>query len=151
MTKIGINHNLTKASLIMLIGFTGIINLLSCTESENNNIPLVEVNFQININDPAYLDLQTIGGAVEAFGGSRGIILYRLSENEIKAYDRHCTFQPSNTCALVSIDLNRFTASDNCCGSVFLLSDGSVSSPPAAFPLKSYQTFFDGTFLSVTN
>ena len=150
MAKIGISKNLTKASAIT-VGLFVFLTMLACNDSENNNIPLVEVNFQLNINDPAYLELQTIGGAVEIFGGSRGIILYRSSENEIRAYDRHCTFQPSSTCALVSIDPNRFTGSDNCCGSIFLLTDGSVSSPPATFPLKSYQTIFDGTFLSVTN
>lgn len=128
-----------------------IIFSISCKKEQNNNIPLVEVNFRININDPDYLKLKNIGGAIEVSGGSRGIILYRLSADEIKAYDRHCTFQPSSTCALVSIDINNITATDPCCSSSFSLTNGSVTNPPAAAPLKTYNTQFDGTFLTVTN
>ena len=124
---------------------------ISCKKEENNNIPLVEVNFVINLNDPEYIKLKNPGGAIEVTGGSRGIILYRLSQDEIKAYDRHCTFQPSSTCALVSIDPNNITATDPCCNSSFSLTNGTVTNPPAAAPLKEYNTTFDGTFLSVTN
>ncbi len=128
-----------------------IIFSLGCKEEENNNIPLVEVNFIVNINDPDYLALKNIGGAIEVSGGSRGIILYRLTTDIIKAYDRHCTFEPSNTCALVSLDINNITASDLCCSSAFILTDGTVTTPPAITPLKQYNTLFDGTFLTVSN
>lgn len=125
----------------------------SCKDDNrnNSNIPLVEVNFAIPINDPAYLNLQTPGGWEYISGGSRGIIIYRVSQDEFKAYDRHCTFQPSSTCAIVSVDANNITASDNCCGSSFILTDGSVTKPPANFPLKQYNTSFDGTIIYVTN
>lgn len=111
----------------------------------------MEVDFYIQINDPSYINLKTVGGWEYLSGGSRGIILYRKSQNEFMAYDRHCTFQPSNTCAIVSVDANNITASDDCCGSSFMLTDGSVTKPPAAFPLKSYNTSFDGTVVHVYN
>ena len=120
-------------------------------DKENNNVPLVEVNFTIAVDDPAYINLKTIGGWEYLSGGSRGIIVYRTSQTEFKAYDRHCTFQPSETCALVSVDPNNLTATDDCCGSSFLLTDGTVSKPPASVPLKEYNTFFDGIQLRVTN
>tara|TARA_B110000046_G_scaffold48630_1_gene53937 strand:- start:53116 stop:53562 length:447 start_codon:yes stop_codon:yes gene_type:complete len=134
--------------------FVALITLLSfpsCNPDQVTNIPLVQVNFQYNINLPQYIELQTIGGSVEVFGGSRGIILYRSSSYEIKAYDRHCTFEPSNTCGLVSSDVNRFTATDNCCGSSFLLSNGAVSNPPALLPLKEYTAIFNDPILTITN
>jgi nitrite reductase/ring-hydroxylating ferredoxin subunit len=109
------------------------------------------VNFTIAVDDPAYINLKTIGGWEYLSGGSRGIIVYRTSQTEFKAYDRHCTFQPSETCALVSVDPNNLTATDDCCGSSFLLTDGTVSKPPASVPLKEYNTFFDGIQLRVTN
>ena len=149
MTKITILLEFKKkitVACITLALFSG------CNDDEgNNNIPLVEVNIQINVNDPQFINLQTVGGWVEVSGGSRGIILYRLSGGEIKAYDRHCTFEPSNTCAIVSVDATNITATDLCCGSSFLLNNGSVSKPPASQPLKEYNTTFDGTFLAVTN
>ena len=101
---------------LLFVVFITLLFFPACNSDEATNIPLVQVNFQYNINLPEYIELQTIGGSVEVFGGSRGIILYRVSSDEIKAYDRHCTFEPSNTCGLVSVDQNRFTATDNCCG-----------------------------------
>jgi nitrite reductase/ring-hydroxylating ferredoxin subunit len=123
----------------------------TCKDDENNNIPLVEVNFSINIDNPEYIDLKTVGGWVEVSGGSRGIILYRANQDEIKAYDRHCTFQPSSTCALVSVDINNITASDQCCGSTFSIVNGSVTNPPASVSLKNYGTRLDGNVLFVFN
>ncbi len=140
-----------KYFIPILVFFMICLILTGCNDEENNNIPLVEVYFDININDPKYINLQTIGGWEYLTGGSRGIILYRKSTDVFMAYDRHCTFQPSNTCSLVSVDGTNFSASDICCGSSFLLDNGSVSKPPAAFPLKQYNTFFDGTTLSVRN
>jgi len=148
VTKIVILHRFS--TFICVVCFT-VVFFSSCQDDENNNIPLVQVNFQYNINDPEYLNLQTIGGWVEVFGGSRGIILYRVSENEIKAYDRHCTFQPSNTCGLVSVDATNITATDICCGSSFLMITGDVSKPPASVPLKSYTSIFSDPLLTVTN
>lgn len=123
----------------------------SCKDEENNNIPLTEVNIFIQLDDPDYIRLKTVGGWEYISGGSRGIIVFRNSQNQFKAYDRHCTFQPSSTCALVSVDANNITASDDCCGSSFLLTNGSVSKPPASTGLKEYNTFFDGTVLRITN
>ena len=148
MTKIKLR---TGISLFFIIFFMTNA-FVSCKDDDRNgNIPLVEVYFQINLDDPDYIQLKNICGWEYINGGSRGIILYRLSNEEIKAYDRHCTFQPSSTCALVSVDATNFTASDVCCGSSFLLNNGSVSNPPATFPLKEYNTNFDGTNLIVSN
>jgi nitrite reductase/ring-hydroxylating ferredoxin subunit len=146
---------LLKKFLTVLTFLFCSLNLLftvACKDdNRNNNIPLVEVNFAIQVNDPAYLNLQTVGGWEYISGGSRGIILFRASQDEFKAYDRHCTFQPSSTCAIVSVDANNITASDNCCGSTFILTDGSVTKPPANFPLKQYNTSFDGSIIYVSN
>lgn len=137
--------------LLKIVFLISIILTLSCQDEENNNIPAAEVNLIIQLNDPEFINLQTIGGWEYIIGGSRGIILVRISQNEFKAYDRHCTFQPSNTCALVSVDANNITATDDCCSSSFLLLDGSVSKPPASVPLKSYPTIFDGSAIIITN
>jgi nitrite reductase/ring-hydroxylating ferredoxin subunit len=143
----------SKKSLLLLIIACLLLQMLSSCrdDDENSNIPLVEVNFTLIVDDPAYLNLKNVGGWVYVSGGSRGIILYRANNEEIRAYDRHCTFQPSNTCALVSVDANNITASDDCCGSSFILTDGTVSNPPAVQPLKQYSTDFDGTTLRVFN
>lgn len=125
---------------------------LACSkDDDNSNIPLVSVNYYIHVNDPAYNAVTVPGGWMYLNGGSRGIILYRASNDQFKAYDRHCTFQPTSTCALVSVETNNITAFDDCCGSKFLLTDGSVTKNPANLPLKQYQTTFDGSVLHVYN
>ena len=91
------------------------------------------------------------GGWTYINGGSRGIIIYRASNDVFKAYDRHCTFDSSNSCALVSVEVNNITGFDDCCGSKFILTDGSVTQGPANLPLKQYQTSFDGNELRIFN
>jgi nitrite reductase/ring-hydroxylating ferredoxin subunit len=148
MTKINI---LVRKNQLLQVTFAALMLFFSCDSDENSNIPLVQVNYQYNINLPQFLNLQTVGGSVEVNGGSRGILLYRSSSDEIKALDRHCTFQPSNTCGLISADPNRFTATDNCCGSSFLMNSGDVSKPPASVPLKQYNVIFNDPILTITN
>ena len=84
-------------------------------------------------------------------GGSRGIIIYRVSNEEFRAFDRHCTYDSGNSCALVSVDATNITGVDECCGSTFILTDGSVTQGPASLPLKQYQTSYDGAVLRVFN
>lgn len=137
-------NNLTMKKCQLLVIFCALFFLLACSDNnENNNIPLVPVDFVVQLNDPDFIKLKTIGEWVYVTGGSRGIILYRLDATTIKAYDRHCTFQPSNSCALVAVDPTGNSATDDCCGSTFLLLNGSVSRPPATIPLKQYNTSLD--------
>jgi nitrite reductase/ring-hydroxylating ferredoxin subunit len=131
--------------LFIIILFTG------CSKNDNSNIPLVPVNLNIHVNDPAYITITVTGGWTYVNGGSRGIIIYRLSNDKFKAYDRHCTYDSSNSCALVSVDLSNITGLDDCCGSKFILTDGSVTNGPASLPLKQYQTSFDGSTLRIFN
>lgn len=124
---------------------------LTCKNDDNANIPLVSVNYYIHTNDPAYIEVAAPGGWMYLNGGSRGIILYRVSNDLFRAFDRHCTFNPTSTCALVSVETNNITGFDDCCGSKFLITDGSVTQGPANLPLKEYQTTFDGSILHIYN
>ena len=122
----------------------------SCKD-EDEYIPLVRVDLIIYTNDPSFNEISVPGTWTYVNGGSRGIIIYRVSNSEFKAYDRHCTYDSRNSCALVSVDATNITATDNCCDSEFLLVDGSVIKNPASLPLKQYQTSFDGAVLRIYN
>ena len=124
---------------------------LGCKKDENSNIPLVSVNVTINANNPAYNPIAVPGGWMYINGGSRGIIIYRTSNESFNAYDRHCTYDSGNSCALVSVDASNIIGLDDCCDSKFLLADGSVTQGAANLPLKQYQTSFDGSVLRITN
>ena len=138
-----------KLFFIIIISF--FLVLTGCTKDNNSGIPLVSVNIYINSNNPEFINLNAVGGWIYIIGGSRGIIVYKASNNEFKAYDRHCTYDPTNTCALVSVEVNNITGLDDCCGSKFLLPDGSVTQGPANLPLKQYTTSFDGSVLHISN
>lgn len=127
--------------------------LSSCNKDGNNNsgIPYVQVAIDIYPANPQYIDLNVIGGWLYITGGSRGIIIYRFSQDEFYAYDRHCTYQPQNSCGKVRMDTDNITLLDTCCGSKFIIVDGSVIQGPAGLPLQRYQTYYDGTTLHITN
>jgi len=122
-----------------------------CKKDNQDEIPYAYVNFYINLNSTQYIDLNNIGGYAYLTGGVRGIIIYRRSVDEFKAYERNCPYQPYNTCATINVDPSAIMAIDTCCGSQFLLLDGSIIQGPSTNLLKQYRTSFDGTTLHVFN
>ncbi|MCB9169634.1 MAG: hypothetical protein H6597_00175 [Flavobacteriales bacterium] len=136
---------------LLVIGMLGIALLFACRKDEQGGVPYTQVDFTINVNNPAYVDIQVPGGWLYLTGGSQGILVYRKSQDEFMAYDRHCPYQPANDCR-VSVDSTEVIARDaDCCGSAFLILDGSVTQGPAATCLQQYHTLFNGTSLRIYN
>lgn len=125
--------------------------LYSCKKQSDNNVPTTLVDIYMYTNNPSFVNLSAVGGYVYITGGVRGILLYRKSNTEIMAYERNCTYQPTQPCATVVVDNTHILAVDTCCHSKFSIYDGSVTQGPAAAPLKTYQTTFDGNTLHVFN
>lgn len=128
-----------------------IILFSNCNKDSNRNIPFVPVNIVMQTTDPQFIGLNAVNSWIYLVGGSRGIIVFKVSNEQFRAFDRHCTFQPENSCALVSVETNNITGLDDCCGSRFLITDGSVLNGPAVVPLKEYNTSFDGVTLRIFN
>ena len=137
-------RNISVAMILM-----GMI-LFSC-KKESDTIPLVEVNLVIYPNDPQYINLQIVSGWEYITGGSRGLLVYRYGQDEFRAYDRHCTYNPLDECGKVEVDSSNIIVTDLCCGSEFSIIDGIVIKEPAVVPLKQYQTTFDGNALRIFN
>ncbi len=126
--------------------------LLSCNKQGNSDgIPYVQVNIQLYTSDPTFFNLTTVGGWEYINGGSKGIIVYRNGIDEFKAFDRHCSYLPQESCSRVFIDSSNIMAVDTCCGSQFIITDGLVTNGPAVQGLKEYQTSYDGNRLLITN
>lgn len=139
-----------KLSVFLTIGLI-LMNVTSCDRSNPSGIPFVPVNFQLVVSNPDFSPLLAVGGHVTIGGGSRGIIVYRFSPEEFRAYDRHCTFQIDEICQ-VSVDQSGIIAVDTeCCDSHFLLVDGAPIEGPANIGLHQYNTAFDGNTLSIFN
>lgn len=128
-----------------------VVSSLCCKKENNRRIPYVPVNAVLYISDPVFNRLNVVGGWVYINGGSRGIIVYRRGLDDFIAYDRHCTFEPENSCGRVSVNQTQVQATDSCCGSEFILTDGSPTKGPANIPLQDYLTSFDGLRVSISN
>jgi nitrite reductase/ring-hydroxylating ferredoxin subunit len=127
------------------------LNLLlgSCRKDNvTNRVPYVYVNFLLYPNS---LDYIPTGGWVYSTGGYRGIVIYRMTEDQFFAYDRCCPYDPENIHARVIIESTGITVVDTVCGSRFLLTDGYPFKGPSRSPLLQYRTSFDGERLSIFN
>lgn len=120
------------------------------TSVEQSPIPDVPVQLEVNLNDIDNVALKQIGGYIYLLGGVRGIILRRESQDIYRAFDRNCTFQPMDSCAVVSFHSSGFYLEDTCCGSTFDLS-GYPTAGPAQYPLKEYHISQAGDILFITN
>ncbi len=140
-----------NTKLFFLIIFLSVI-FIKCDKNNNDVVPNVYVNFTIYINEPDYSELNAIGNSVMVTGGAKGIIIYRNSLNEFFAYDRCCTYKPSEKNEYVQLlEQGSPIVVDSTCGSKFNLVDGSVINGPAVLPLKKYNTTFDGNGVHVYN
>ena len=121
------------------------------TNKSSSAIPQVAVNITLYASDPIFAkQLNVVTGYAYLSGGSRGILVYRKSNEEFMAYDRHCPYMPTNACGIIIVK-SGFDLIDTCCGSKFFITDGTVSKGPTTLPLEQYQTSFDGTKLLISN
>lgn len=137
-------------SRLLLLVLSSMV-LFACKREEPGGVPLTRVEISININNPSYADLAVPGGWLYLTGGSMGLLVYRNSSDQFTAMDRHCPYQAAERCR-VFVDDTEILAHDSlCCGSKFLIVDGSVTQGPSALPLKRYNTSFNGTVLRIYN
>lgn len=119
-------------------------------KKDKEGVPEVYVDVYLYASDPAFSPLNATSGYIYLAGGSKGILVFRKSQTEFMAYDRHCTYKVPDGDA-VTVDVSGLQATDSKCSSKFLLTDGSANQGPAINPLKRYQTAFDGTVLHIYN
>ena len=129
-----------------------ILLLSGCNRAnEQHQIPNVVVNEYMFTTEPAFNDISYVGGWTYISGGSKGIILFRAGQNEIKAYDRHTPFNPREACAIVSVLKNNVLAEDSCSGTTYSLYDGFPQEGPGELPLQQYRAEITGNELRVYN
>lgn len=144
--KKGIRNKIYLVASILICFY-----LIPSCKKDDKTVPNSSVDIYIYTSEPSFLALNAVGGWVYITGGSKGIIVYRKSNTEFTALDRHCTYLPNTACSRVSVDSSNIIAVDTCCGSKFLITDGSVQNGPASMALKQYATSFDGSVLHIYN
>lgn len=129
--------------LLVFLAFFYLALFQACDKDREHPVPYVFVDFDFNI---IHYNLNSPGLSHQfsqaESGGYQGIIVYRLSMDEFRAFDRACPCNPHHCIVSIHPDDQVF-ASDPCCGSTFLLLDGSVVEGDAQFPLKQYQAIFN--------
>lgn len=133
---------------ILACNVSVLLFFLSCDGGEHP-VPNVPVNIIVNTDLPLYQSLKVTGGWSYVDGGSKGIVLYNHFD-DIIALDRHSTINSSNPCARVFINPeNQFELIDTCSNVVYSVITGVVTEGAAEFPLRSYNTTWDGN-LNIT-
>jgi hypothetical protein len=120
---------------------------------QSNVVPNVSVYFQIQLSNPTYSPLRSIGSAVSIAGyGVSGVIVANTAVNGYVAYDRCSAYEPEKRCA-VTIDDNKLLVTDPCSGAKWLLQDGTPNKAPAVRSLKPYNVYIDPSrnYLTVSN
>lgn len=128
---------------------------VSCFNEDDDVVPWVKVKVQINTLDAKYIDLQSPTGRViiknEGYGGN-GIIVYHTFDNNYNAFDCTCTYEVSDTCAVVLDEGNIAGAVCPVCGSKFeLINCGMPTSGKARHSLKSYRVSYHEPHLIIFN
>ncbi len=136
----------------LLLLFVFVFFIPQCKkESQQNEIPVVAVNIAINPNSTEYLSLNTVNGWVYLTGGYEGIIVFRSSTNGFMAYERACPYDWSKATARLVVASSGITTVCPSCNSKFILLDGSPYSGPSTYPMKQYETTYNGSTLYIYN
>ncbi|GIV36511.1 MAG: hypothetical protein KatS3mg032_0890 [Cyclobacteriaceae bacterium] len=104
----------------------------------------------LNLLLPENLVLQQTGNYRYLNGGVRGLIVYRASATQMRAFERNCSYQPNSACATVEVHNSGLYMHDVCCGSHFNF-DGQPSGGPAWRPLRQYNAILNGNELVITD
>lgn len=144
-----------KRAFLMVLLMLGLVwssrFFISCESNRGEIIPYVKVDLYLFL----YADLADMGiGTTKVIQGEgvNGIVLYRVTDLEFRAFDRTCTLWPEHNAAVVE-DPGFFGVFE-CpeCGSTYLLMNGGEpNSGPATYPLVEYRTAIQGDVLHIFN
>lgn len=148
-----------RMNKIILI-FT-VLLFVTCKDktSQNSPVPDVLVDVYINTTLPQYQQLNTIGGWAYYPAGNRGLFIYHNGLDEVVAFDRNCTYNVYDSCAVVSLDISEaFLQCGSyknsvwipCCNSKYSL-DGFVFGGPARYALKKYYVVRNGVQMHISS
>ncbi len=138
-----------KVITILITLFLSVLVYTSCDDGDNN-VPYVSVNITIQPNSTIFQNLNIVGGWEYITGGNKGIIVYRMTLEEFKAYDRTCPHDPDKD-SRIEVQTSGITAIDSLCLSQFSLIDGAPIIGPAQSNMKTYHTSYDGINLRIYN
>lgn len=121
---------------------------MACGKEKQPNIPYIYVE---KILYPNSMDYIAPGGYRYVNAGYRGVVVYRLFDDQFMVFERCCPYDPEKAGAFIKVEHSGTTAVDSICMSKFILLDGSPFSGPSPFALKQYRWDYDGERLHIYN
>ncbi len=132
-------YQLMKNTIIIIL-FLAVLSFMQTSCNKNNQtVPYVPLDSYLNLNLPAYINLNGIGGWAYVSGGNEGLIIYRQTQDNFMVYDRYCTYNVEGSCGAVMVDSSNISISCECDGSKYQLFDGAVIQGPATTNLHQYR------------
>jgi nitrite reductase/ring-hydroxylating ferredoxin subunit len=118
--------------------------------NNNPNIPNYPVNLQINLNLPAYSNLQFPSNRIVDYSqGARGIVVFNTGSGYV-AYDLACPNIAFTLCTEpMSVPVGNINATCGCDNTVYSLFTGQ--SPGQPYPMKQYRVDINGSTLVIYN
>jgi len=122
-----------------------VLSLLFSCNSETEQMPYQYFSpIYINLSEPSFFDLNTIGGHVMITGGVKGIAVYHESKDVFIAFERCCPYDPA--CGRVYYDENNGGLIDSCCNTEYsMILGGIVVSGPSTQQLRKYYTEYNSS------
>ncbi|HCS21960.1 MAG TPA: hypothetical protein DIW47_15630 [Bacteroidetes bacterium] len=154
----------THIRFFLIFALASLFGLSSCNKNTGDNldpIPNTPVSLTINLDLPAYFDLTLNGNFMYFSDGYKGVIVYHGFDDQYYAFDRACSYKPTDACSQLWMDsttrMNMFCGSytngiyEKCCDSRFELPSGFPAQGPATFSMKQYYVSRSGNTLFVNN
>lgn len=138
-----------KKIFILLLLFPFLFGCDGGSVNNNNpNIPNYPVNLIINMNLPAYSNLQFPSNHIVDYSqGARGIVVFNTGSG-FNAFDLACPNQSFSTCGS-PMTISGIEATCDCDDTVYSLFSGQ--SPGQQYPMKQYRVDINGSSLVIYN
>lgn len=123
----------------------------SCNTNDNP-IPMVQVDIKLSINNAELASLQNPGGWAYVHGGVNGIFVYNFDNNTFYAYDRACPCNPKDAPLVYDESLHVLCHKDtvNNCNSQFnVIMRGSVQHGDSHYPIREYKVISQNGYLII--
>jgi nitrite reductase/ring-hydroxylating ferredoxin subunit len=129
-----------------------VLTLFSCDtgriNNNNPNIPNYPVNLQINLNLPAYSNLQFPSNHIVDYSqGARGIVVFNAGSTFV-AFDLACPNQAFSSCSS-PMTISGINATCTCENTVYNLYSGQCAGQ--TYPMKQYRVDVNGSTLVIYN
>jgi nitrite reductase/ring-hydroxylating ferredoxin subunit len=124
-----------------------VFSFFACNKNKQHPVPYFSFDANINLNLPSYVNLQGVGGWAYVVGiGSKGVVIYRQSQQNFVAFDRQSPAEGSLDCATgLEVDEDNFLIlNDPCSNAQFSLYDGSIIGGDTEWGLRAYTVEYNG-------